>query len=239
MIVRPIKTRIFKEGERLDVFIMKYIPRVTEGSIVVVTSKIVALAERNTREFKNRKEKEKIIREESQWAMRTKYTWLTIKDNTVMVSAGVDESNARGKLILLPKDSFRTAAAIRRSLMKVYGVKRLGVVITDSRFLPLRGGAVGVALGYAGFKGIRLYKGKRDIFGRIFKYERTDVADSIATAAVLTMGEGNEQMPLALITGSPVVFVGHVRRDELVIDPREDLYQPLFERIKKIKLKRK
>ena len=239
MQIKPIRTRIFKEGDSLVQFVERYIPRVVECSIVVITSKIVALAERNTREFKNQKEKENIIKEESQWAMRTKYTWLTIKDNTVMASAGVDESNARGKLILLPKDSFRTAAEIRRSLKKIYGVKRLGVVITDSRFLPLRGGAVGVALGYAGFKGIRNYKGKRDIFGRVFKFERTDVADSIATAAVLTMGEGNEQMPLALITGSPVVFTDQVRRDELVIDPREDLYQPLFERIKKIKLKRK
>lgn len=239
MIITAIKTSVFNEGDDLLVFIRKHARRVSDKAIVVVTSKIVALAEGRTRLFKSQKEKERIIQEESQWSMRTKYTWLTIKDNTVMASAGVDESNGRGKLILLPRDSFTTAARIRAALMKAYKIRHLGVVITDSRFLPLRGGAVGVALGYAGFKGIRHYEGRRDIFGRVFKFERTDVADSIATAAVLTMGEGAERCPLAVISGAPVEFVERVRRQELEIDPREDLYQPLFEKIRKIRIPKK
>jgi len=61
------------------------------------------------------------------------------------------------------------------------------------------------------------------------------VADCLATAAVLCMGEGKERQPLALITNAPVEFVEKVNKKELYIDPREDLYQPLFARIKKIK----
>ena len=68
---------------------------------------------------------------------------------------------------------------------------------------------------------------------------RTDVADSLATSAVLSMGEGREQQPLAVITKAPVVFSNKVSRKELLIDPREDLYQPLFEKIKKVKFKKR
>ena len=35
-----------------------------------------------------------------------------------MASAGIDESNADGKMILLPKDSFKSAEFIRKELCK-------------------------------------------------------------------------------------------------------------------------
>ena len=85
-----------------------------------------------------------------------------------MANAGIDESNAMGKIILLPKNSFKSAEIIRKKLQNKFGVKNLGILITDSRLFPLRAGIVGVALGYAGFKGIKNYIGKKDIFGRIF-----------------------------------------------------------------------
>ena len=109
------------------------------------------------------------------------------------------------------------------------------MVITDSRLLPLRSGIVGVAMGYAGFRGIKDYRKTPDIFGRILHFSQTDIADSIATAAVLTMGEGPEQQPLALIEDAPVIFTDRINRHELEIDIAEDVYQPLFENIKKIR----
>jgi coenzyme F420-0:L-glutamate ligase len=225
MNIRAIRTRVFKEGDDLVAFIGAHVRRIPERAVLVVTSKIVALAEGRTADPKDR---ERIIKAESSFALRTKYTWLTIKDGTVMASAGVDESNAAGKLVLLPKDSFAAAESLRRTLKKLYRVKKLGVLITDSRLLPLRAGVVGVALGYSGFKGVRDYRGTKDIFGRVFKLSRTDVADSLATAAVLCMGEGKEQLPLALITGAPIAYSERVNRTELHIDPREDVYAPLF-----------
>lgn len=227
MTIRPIRTRVFLEGDDLVSFIRTHVRKIPEGAVLVVTSKIVALSERRTADPKDR---EAIIKAESTFALRTKYTWLTIKDGTVMASAGVDESNAAGKLVLLPKDSFTAAEDLRRKLRKEYGVKKLGVLITDSRLLPLKAGVVGVALGYAGFKGVRDYRGTKDIFGRVLKLSRTDVADSLATAAVLCMGEGKEQQPLAIITDAPVIFTEKVNRHELHIDPEDDLYAPLFQR---------
>lgn len=235
MIVRPVKTRIFHEGEDARAFITNYFKKLPEKSIVAVTSKIVALAEERTSATLNDKEKEKLIRKESEFAMPTKYAWLTVKDGVVMASAGIDESNANGKLVLLPKDSFRFARDLRNTLCKHYGVRYLGILITDSRTMPLRAGVTGVALGYAGFRGIKDYRGKPDIFGRKFKFSRTDVADSLAAAAVLVMGEGNEQQPLAIIEGAPVEFCDRVNRRELHIDMKEDMYRPLFLKVSKLK----
>jgi dihydrofolate synthase / folylpolyglutamate synthase len=231
MLVRTIQTRIFNECENLADFISEHLPRLAEGSVLVVTSKIVALSEGRTRNMVGIKNRERIIKEESSLAIRTKYTWLTIKDGMVMSSAGIDESNANGKLILLPKDSFIVAAKLRNALRKTYTLKKLGVLITDSRLFPLRAGIVGVALGYAGFKGVKDYRGNKDIFGRVLKYSRVDVADSLATAAVLEMGEGAEQQPLAVIENAAVEFCERVNRKELVIDLEEDVYLPLFARI--------
>jgi len=228
MQIKTFKTSIFKENEDLIKFILKYIKKVPNNSIIVITSKVVALSEGRTRVIKNQKEKIKLIKEESDFMLRTKYTWLTLKDDMVMASAGIDESNADGKVILLPKDSFKSALSIRKALKKKFKVKNIGVLITDSRIFPLRAGIVGVALGYAGFKGVRDYRGTKDIFGRILKFSRTDVADSLATATVLEMGEGRERQPLALITDVSIEFTEKVNKKELRVDPKEDLYLPLF-----------
>lgn len=231
MIIRSIKTRVFQEGDDLLSFIADYVKKISEKSIIIITSKIVALAEERTVIIKNVRTKEKLIRAESDFAIPTKYVWLTIKDGMVMASAGIDESNANGKLILLPMDSFKTACFLRNKLRKYYRVKHLGVLITDSRTIPFRAGVTGIALGYAGFRGIKDYRGAPDIFGRKFKFSRTDVADSLATAAVFVMGEGNEQQPLAIIERAPVEFCNRVNRNELHIDLREDMYSPLFSKM--------
>ena len=233
MQIKAIKTKIFRENEELIPFIFKYIKKLPERSILAVTSKIVALFEGRTVEFKSEKQKVALIKKESDFAVKTRYVWLTIKDDMVMASAGIDESNAKGKLIMLPKDSFCSAELVRKRLKKIFQIKNLGVLITDSRIFPLRSGIVGVALGYAGFKGVKNYIGKKDIFGRVFKMSQTDVADSLATAAVLSMGEGKDQQPLALISNAPIEFTEKINKKELRIKPKDDLYLPLFESILK------
>lgn len=234
MLIKAVKTSLFLERGDLEEFIVRHIKKIKDKSVIVVTSKIVALAEGRTAEIKNKKTKEQIIKQESQMAFSTKYTWLTIKDGVVMSSAGIDESNANGKLILLPKDSFKTAENLRKFLQKKYHIKNIGVLITDSHLMPLRSGVVAIALGYAGFEGIKDYRGKKDIFGRKFKMSRTNVADSLATASVLAMGEGRELCPLAIIEEAPVKFCSKVNKNELKINPKDDIYGPLFLKLKKI-----
>lgn len=229
MNIQPVRTRVFKENEDLEAFIVEHIPHVADGTVLAVTSKIVALAEGRTGRVED---KDMLIEKESQFSMKTKYTTLTIKDGMVMGAAGIDESNADGKLVLLPKDSFASAEALREKLQWHFNVKNLGILITDSRLLPLRAGVLGIALGYAGIRGIRDYRGTPDIFGRELKLSRTDIADGLATAAVLEMGEGKEQQPLCVITDAPVEWADIVDRTELHINIEDDVYKPLFDKLK-------
>ncbi len=239
MQVRPVKTRIFRERENLADFVVAHIPTLRDGSVLVVTSKIAALAEGRTSALTDNKSKEKLIRAESDFAMKTKWVWLTLKDRFFIANAGIDESNADGKLVLLPKDSYRAASALRTELMKRYRVKRLGVLITDSRVLPLRAGIVGLALGYAGMKGLHDYVGKKDLFGRAFKFEKTNVADCLASSAVLVMGEGAERQPLAIIEDAPMEFSQRVQSRELSIPLSDDIYLPFFAKVPRGLLKKR
>ena len=235
MRVEPIKTRIFKEGENLATFIEEHVPRLQEGSILVVASKIVALAEGRT--VAKPVKEEDLIQQESEW-MRHVWGkwWLTVRDGTIVVNAGIDESNvypnpkgAGGKLILLPKDSFTSAKRLYSSILQNYGIRNCGIIITDSRIMPLRAGVVGVALGYAGFRGVRDYRGTPDLFGRAMEVTQTDVADSLATAATLVMGEGSESQPLAVIEDAPVEWTDVVDREELKIPREQDMFKHLFD----------
>ena len=87
----------------------------------------------------------------------------------------------------------------------------MGVIITDSRSAPLRWGAIGISIAHTGFKALKNYIGTRDLFGRIMQAERANIADALAVAAVVEMGEGNEQTPLAII--SDVNFVDFQKRN--------------------------
>lgn len=236
MIVTPIKTKLFKERDDLVAFITQYVKKMQEGSVLVVTSKIVALSEGRTVPAGTDADFAKLVKEESEYAIQAAGGWwLTLRDGTIIASAGIDKSNAFGKWILLPNDSYKAARELRTVLAKQYKVKKLGILITDSRLMPLRAGVVGVALGYAGFKGIRTYIGKKDLVGRKLKFSKTDIADSLATAAVLCMGEGSEQQPLALIADAPIEFTkGNPSRKELSINPADDLYRPLLTNLPKL-----
>jgi len=233
MKITSVKTSLFHEGDDLFEFITAHIPRFAEKSILVITSKIVALSQGRVvdpREISF----DDLIKKESEWAIPTKYCYLTLKEGMIAPNAGIDKSNAAGKWILWPKDSYGVANDLRQRLRRHYKIKKLGVLITDSRVLPLRKGITGVALGYAGFKGLRNYVGKGDLFGRKLKMSRTNVADSLAVAAVLLMGEADEQTPLAMIEEAPAEFTAaKIKRNALKINPAVDLYRPLFERFLK------
>lgn len=230
MIIKPIKTRVFEKNEDLVKFIVSNIKTVKDKSVIVITSKIVALSQGRVVDSKSKKEKIEIIRSESDALIRTKYVNLTLKDGMLMAGAGIDESNVNGGgIILLPKQSYKVANELHRKLKKLYGVNNLGILITDSRTFPLRAGVIGVATGFAGFLGIRDYRGRPDIFGRKLKFSRTNTADCLATASVLLMGEADERCPLAVIKDAPIEFTDKATRSNAVSIPiDDDMYKPLL-----------
>ncbi len=106
-----------------------------------------------------------------------------------MMNAGIDESNAQDKYILLPKHPYHSAFILWEQLKTHYQIENLGVIITDSHTPAFRNGTVGFSLGHAGFEAIADYRGKVDIFGRGFHYAHANVVDALAASAVHVMGE--------------------------------------------------
>ncbi len=121
-------------------------------------------------------------------------------------NAGIDRSNveteggAEEAVLLLPADPDASAARLREALRAATGVAP-GVVITDSHGRPFRLGTVGVAIGVAGLPALWNRRGEADLYG--YRLQHTDVglADEIAAAAGLLMGQAAEGLPAVLLRG--------------------------------------
>lgn len=123
----------------------------------------------------------------------------------VMANAGIDRSNVEQgdggeTVLLLPLDPDASARRIKDALEAHYRVP-LGVVITDSIGRAWRLGTVGHAIGAAGVPAIIDQRGQPDMNGRALEVTETAFADSVASTAVLVMGEAAEGTPAALVRG--------------------------------------
>jgi coenzyme F420-0:L-glutamate ligase / coenzyme F420-1:gamma-L-glutamate ligase len=126
---------------------------------------------------------------------------LCMKNGTLLPNAGVDASNAPpGFLVPLPANPDKSAARIREEIRKREGIVT-GVIIADSRTHAMRVGCSGVAIGCAGFPSVIDDRGRSDLFGRKLQVTKRAIADNIATAAELVMGEADECTPVAVIRG--------------------------------------
>jgi coenzyme F420-0:L-glutamate ligase / coenzyme F420-1:gamma-L-glutamate ligase len=123
----------------------------------------------------------------------------------VMANAGIDESNIEhadgpGRVLLLPADPDKSCREIKRRLDREFSAS-VGVIINDSFGRPWRNGVVGVALGSAGISSLQNLIGSPDLFGRPMKVTEVAVADELAAAASLVMGQGAEGLPIVHVRG--------------------------------------
>ena len=231
MQVQAIHTEIFSQGEDIIDFVVKSAAsKLKEKSVLAITSKIVSLAE-NRIVNKEGVNKTELIQQEAQHYLgEIGYgCHLTIKHGLLVPSAGIDESNSiDNKYILYPKNPFASAEKICRAIKQKFSLHDFAVVITDSRTFPLRKGVIGVALAYSGFKAVKSLIGKEDLFGRALRITTINLVDALAASAVLLMGEGAEQCPLAVVYEAPLIFTDKTDSAELNIPVEEDLYKPLY-----------
>ena len=213
MKITPIETATIEKSDNLFEVIAKNIKELPEQSVLVITAKIVSICQGRLVEKGNitASEKHELIKTEADYYLdssESKYgVMCTIKDNTLGVNAGITRCNARRGLILLPEDVQNTTNNIWKFLRKQYSVEKTGVVISDSNILPLRWGAIGVAVSYCGFKALYSYQDRKDIFGRRLSLPEVNVADALAVSAVLEMGEAGERRPFCVVEEtSKVVF---------------------------------
>lgn len=210
MIVTAYKTEKITAGASLFPILDQYLPKLSEGNIVVITSKIVSICQGRVVANSGTADKYALIRSEADAVIEDEKlkrlgVILTTKDDILIPNAGIDESNGNGYFILWPKDIHKIVADIWQYLRKKYKLKHVGVIITDSHTTPLRWGTTGMGLAWAGFETLNNYIGKPDIFGRKLRVTKASILDGLSAAAVLTMGEGNEQTPLAVIRDASFV----------------------------------
>ncbi len=215
-----------------------------DGDVVCVAQKIVSKAEGRqvaldsvtpgqaaialARETDKDPRLVQLILDESTEVVRKKPGVLIVRHRLGLVgaNAGIDQSNIEHgdgpegeHALLLPLDPDASARRLRTALERSSGA-RLGVIVTDSNNRPWRLGTIGAAIGCAGIRALDDRRGGLDIYGRELKVTMIGRADSLATAAILVMGETTERTPVALVRGLP---------PEQVDEPAASLVRPLEE----------
>ncbi len=145
----------------------------------------------------------------------------------VMANAGIDQSNVQqhgdGVALLLPLDPDASCAALRAGLRAATGAD-VAVVIIDSHGRAWRNGTVGVAIGVAGMPALLDLRGQPDRHGRELRVTEVGLADELAAAASLIMGQAGEGRPVVLARGVPHTLRAGRARD--LVRPREmDLFR--------------
>jgi F420-0:gamma-glutamyl ligase len=241
MIIKAIKTRLVHAGEISleDLLKESLLPKLPEKSVIVISSKIVALCENRVVPF-DQARRDELIAREAEYFIDPDFSpyghHFTINDGTLVGSAGIDLSNADNNWVLWPRDSFLSASKIQKFLREYFKIKDLGVLIIDSVSSPLRRGTKGEMIAWSGFEVVKDYVGGKDLFGREFEMEMSGIGTSLAVAANVVMGEGIEQTPLALITDIDFVkFVEHnpTRKEiDIAFVPfDDDLFMPFLKLI--------
>lgn len=147
----------------------------------------------------------------------------------VCANAGIDRSNvpqtsaARDTVLLLPEDPDRSARRLRQELLAQYGVE-IGVVITDSHGRPHRVGSQGIAIGVAGLLPVWDRRGDTDRQGYTLRTTQIGLADEIAAAASLLMGQADEGTPAVLLRGLDLP-AGDGQIGDLIRPLEQDLYR--------------
>lgn len=258
MKVQALRTKLVQPHDDLFSVITAAIEQHAQGvlpdkSVLLVTSKIISYCQGNLVKKESglskeaeREEKHALVRQEADWYLPSAYSqydmMLTIKDHTLGINAGIDESNAQltdsaGKTfpayVLWPRKLQETIDELWQKLREKYQIQNLGIIVTDSHSFPLRWGVVGVSLATCGFEALNSCIGDQDLFGREIKMVHVNVAEALAVAGTLEMGEVAERCPLALIQECPQVrFLERLstaaEKEKLFINREDDVYGPLL-----------
>jgi coenzyme F420-0:L-glutamate ligase/coenzyme F420-1:gamma-L-glutamate ligase len=153
---------------------------------------------------------------------------LALKNNMLVANAGVDRKNApEGYVILWPLSPHESAERIRRKISAKTG-RHVGVLIIDSGISPLRMGTTALAIGVAGFKPIKDCRVERDLYGKRIHITRHSVADDLASAAHLVMGETTARVPAVLIRNAPVILSEECDPNSMTIRAEQCLFMQSF-----------
>ena len=123
------------------------------------------------------------------------------KHGFVCANAGIDESNVEDNMATpIPEDPDKSAFIIREKMENLTG-KEVVVIISDTQGRAFREGAIGTAIGISGMNALWDRKGEKDLYGRELQTTSIAVADELASAASILMGQADEGIPVVVIRG--------------------------------------
>jgi F420-0:gamma-glutamyl ligase len=243
---------LIRQGDNLADIVLKALQEnnivLEDNDILVFAQKIVSKAERRAvnlasvtpsqraMELAIQTEKDprlvELILRESNEILRTRSGTIIVEHKLgfVCANAGIDHSNVAGVgntaeewVLLLPEEPDRSAELIRKKIESKTS-KQVGVLIIDSHGRAWRNGTVGVAIGIAGLPGLQDLRGQADLFGFTLRITQVGVADELAAAASLAMGQAAEGTPVVHVRGFPYSLrEGSLK--ELIRPKEQDLFR--------------
>lgn len=239
---------LIRQGDNLSKIIVETMKKekvpIDDGDIIVIAQKIVSKAEGRTVKLRDVVPSEKakkialqtlkdprlveLILEETKEIVKATSEIFIVenKKGIICINAGVDKSNVFGNdaYTLLPEDSDKSARELLSEIVKLTG-KKVAVVICDTYSRPFRRGQVGFTIGIAGINPFIDYRGQKDLFNYTLKVKNTAIADEIASAAELVMGQGKEAIPVAIVKNlTRVKWAKEASAKDLLISKQEDLF---------------
>lgn len=222
---------LIRHGDNLADIIVRSLTetgiQLQDGDIFALAQKVVSKSEGRTvnlatvmpseRAFELAEQTQKdarvieLILQESNEVLRTRVGAIIVEHRLgfVCANAGIDHSNVAGEgnsaeewVLLLPQNPDISSKRMRAEIESRTG-KRIGVLIIDSHGRAWRNGTVGSAIGMSGIPGLEDLRGKPDLFGYTLQVTTVGVADELAAAASLVMGQAAEGTPVVHVRGFP------------------------------------
>jgi len=235
-----------KKGDPLDEFILKALSdmdmEIQEDDILVIAETAIAKEEGHIIDLKDLKPSPRAIELAEKTGKEPEVVEAILQESVeviiiisetkhgfVCANAGIDESNVDDGLATpIPENPDKSASRIRDKIMAKTG-KEISAIISDTQGRAFREGAVGVAIGISGLKPLWDRSGERDLYNRELKTTAIAVADELAAAASIVMGQADEGIPVVLIRG--VNYPKMLKNDSANIKPlirpkKYDVFRP-------------
>ena len=170
-----------------------------------------------------------LIKEESNKIISTEKNVVIVEHKLgyININAGIDFSNIPNQkniALLLPKNPSLSSKNIQHELSNRLK-KDIAVVITDSMTRPYRSGVVNFALASTNLPSLKDISGNKDLFNNSLKCTEIAIADELASAAGLIMGQSNEKKPVILIKGFNKESYSNFDAADLEEKEKNDLYR--------------
>lgn len=244
--VIPIKTDLIKPNANFfEVLTRNLIANNIElknKDILVVAESVLATMQGRIIDLQNIEPSEKALELAREYEMDARYVEVIIKESdkiyggvknvllckkegNLLANAGVDQSNAPlNHVVLLP--DLDNIVDLRREIENHFEIK-IGLIVADSRTQALRRGVIGLALATTGFEPVESFIGRKDLYGKELKFTYRALADDIACAAQIEMGESDESIPFVIVRGIQAKFSD---KDDfnLLMPEDECLYMNVF-----------